>query len=327
MPWAVYESYGDPTVLERQFDSMVRWVESLVARREADGLLGPAMQFGDWLDPDAPGDRPWEAKADAVFLSNAFFSHSARLLADTAATLEMEPDVVGKYRSIAEAVASLTWERWGGHVRETQTGCAVALQFDIVPEPERPEVAATLAKMVRDVDGRVSTGFLGTPLVLPALSSSGYYDEAYAMLHDEFPSWLYQVKMGATTVWEQWDAIRPDGSISRNDVHSFEDEGESQDGNMLSFNHYAYGAVIDSVFGISPASRPTSTNLVIAESSLPLSQLPESAGHTVQSTRRMAGPRSRGTSRAMPGSQSRSTCHSGARECSSLQRVPSRRFA
>ena len=92
VPWAVYESYGDPTVLERQFDSMVRWVESLVARREADGLLGPAMQFGDWLDPDAPGDRPWEAKADAVFLSNAFFSHSAHLLADAASILGMGRD-------------------------------------------------------------------------------------------------------------------------------------------------------------------------------------------------------------------------------------------
>ena len=142
VPWAVYESYGDPTVLERQFDSMVRWVDSLLARREPDGLLGPAMQFGDWLDPDAPIDRPWEAKADSVFLSNAFFSHSARLLADAASTLEKAPETVEKYRAIAEDVASLTWERWGRHVLETQTGCAVALQFDIVPESERAEVAA-----------------------------------------------------------------------------------------------------------------------------------------------------------------------------------------
>ena len=124
VPWAVYESYGDPTVLERQFDSMVRWVDSLVARREADGLLGPAMQFGDWLDPDAPMDRPWEAKADSVFLSNAFFSHSARLLADAAATLDKAPDVVEKYRAIAEEVASLTWERWGGpRTRDSDRMC------------------------------------------------------------------------------------------------------------------------------------------------------------------------------------------------------------
>ena len=112
--------------------------------------------------------------------------------------------------------------------------------------------------MVRDVDGRVSTGFLGTPLVLPALSSSGYYDEAYAMLlRNEFPSWLYQVEMGATTVWERWDAIRPDGSIHPGTMSTpFEDEGESEEGNMLSFNHYAYGAVIDWVYrnlaGIAP---------------------------------------------------------------------------
>ncbi len=258
VPWAVFESYGDPAVLERQYDSMVRWVDSLVTRREADGLLGPAMQFGDWLDPDAPMDRPWEAKADSVFLSNAFFSHSARLLADAASTLEKAPETVEKYREIADEVASLTWERWGAHVRETQTGCAVALQFDIVPESERAGVAATLARMVGEVGGRVSTGFLGTPLVLPALSSAGFYDEAYAMLlRNEFPSWLYQVEMGATTVWERWDAIRPDGSIHPGTMSTpFEEEGESEEGNMLSFNHYAYGAVIDWVYrnlaGIAP---------------------------------------------------------------------------
>lgn len=257
VPWAVYESYGDPTVLERQFDSMARWVDSLVTRREPDGLLGPAMQFGDWLDPDAPMDRPWEAKADSVFLSNAFFSHSARLLADAATTLGKAPEMADQYHRIADEVASLTWERWGDHIRETQTGCAVALQFDIVPEVDRSEVAATLARMVRKVGGRVSTGFLGTPLVLPALSFSGYFDEAYSMLlRKDFPSWLYQVEMGATTVWERWDAIRPDGSIHPGTMSTPFEEGESEEGNMLSFNHYAYGAVIDWVYrhlaGIAP---------------------------------------------------------------------------
>ena len=156
-------------------------------------------------------------------------------------------------------------------MRETQTGCAVALQFKIVPGSERPEIAATLARMVRNVDGRVSTGFLGTPLVLPALSSSGYFDEAYAMLlRTEYPSWLYQVEMGATTVWERWDAIRPDGSIHPGTMATpFGDEGETEEGNMLSFNHYAYGAVIDWVYrhlaGIAPdMGQPGYRRIVLA---------------------------------------------------------------
>ena len=155
-------------------------------------------------------------------------------------------------------------------MRETQTGCAVALQFDIVPESERLEVAANLARMVREVGGRVSTGFLGTPLVLPALSSSGFYDEAYAMLlRNEFPSWLYQVEMGATTVWERWDAIRPDGSIHPGTMSTpFEEDGESEEGNMLSFNHYAYGAVIDWVYRHLAGIAPDWANRAIAESSL-----------------------------------------------------------
>lgn len=95
--------------------------------------------------------------------------------------------------------------------------------------------------------GRVATGFLGTPLVLPALAATGNFDSAYRMLlHSEAPSWLYQVAQGATTVWERWDAIRPDGSIHPGTMAS--PTGDGEDGHMLSFNHYAYGAVIDWVY-------------------------------------------------------------------------------
>ncbi len=256
VPWAVYESYGDLSVLRRQFTSMKAWVDSLAARAEADGLLGSSMQFGDWLDPDAPAERPWEAKTDSDFLANAFFAHSSRLLAE-AASLVGEPDTVSKYSALAAEVASATWSRWADHASTTQTGCAVALEFHIVPESEREKLAATLAQLVREADGRIATGFLGTPLVLPALTGAGFFDEAYSMLlrHDA-PSWLYQVDQGATTVWERWDAIRPDGSIHPGTMAPPPDMAEGGEGHMLSFNHYAYGAMIDWVYrnvaGIAP---------------------------------------------------------------------------
>jgi len=166
-----------------------------------------------------------------------------------------------EYRALAERVADATWARWGSYAVTTQTGSAVALQFQIVPESQRSAVGGALANLVRSAGGRVATGFLGTPLVLPALAAAGYFDEAYLMLfRREVPSWLYQVDQGATTIWERWDAIRPDGSIHPGTMTSpVEVPGANSDGHMLSFNHYAYGAVIDWVYryvaGIAPDRR------------------------------------------------------------------------
>jgi alpha-L-rhamnosidase len=256
VPWAVYESYGDPEILRRQFPSMLRWVESLERRRGADGLLVPSWQFGDWLDPDAPPDRPWEAKCDPDFIANAFFSWSARLLSEAADVIG-EPAAHAAFGALAERIAALTWERWAVDAVKTQTGCAIALELRIAPDKDRDAVGAALADLVDSAQGRVATGFLGTPLVLPALASVGRYDSAYMMLlRAEAPSWLYQIAQGATTVWERWDAILPDGSIHPGTMTS-PDGGE--DGHMLSFNHYAYGAVIDWVYrhvaGIAPDRR------------------------------------------------------------------------
>ena len=270
VPWSVYESYGDAEVLRRQLDSMERWVRSLERRREDDGLLGPGMQFGDWLDPDAPPDQPWLAKTDSQFLANAFFAQSARLLA-AAATVLGRRDLAARNTAVAEEIAALTWGRWRDHARSTQAGCAVAIQFAIAPPEERQELGDALARLVQDGDGRVATGFLGTPLVLPALASVGRFDEAYQMLlRRASPSWLYQVAQGATTVWERWDAILPDGSIHSGRMAAPPGMPESAvDDIMLSFNHYAYGAVIDWVnrwvAGISPdASRPGYRHVVFA---------------------------------------------------------------
>ncbi len=258
VPWAVYESYGDRTILRDQLDSMRRWIGSLVARAGADGLLGPSAQFGDWLDPDAPAERPWQAKTSSDFLANAYFAWSARLAGDAAALLG-DAGWAAECHAIADRVGRLTWTRWGEHAITTQTGCAVALQFGLVPESERAAVGEALARLVRQVDGRVATGFLGTPLILPALAAAGRIDEAYLMLlRREMPSWLYQVEQGATTIWERWDAILPDGSIHSGAMSTPPDmpAPEGREPHMLSFNHYAYGAVIDWVYrhvaGVAP---------------------------------------------------------------------------
>ncbi|WP_210480176.1 alpha-L-rhamnosidase [Naasia sp. SYSU D00948] len=239
VPWSVYESFGSTEVLSRQLQSMRRWVDYLSGRAGLGGLLPTEFQFGDWLDPDAPGAEPWKAKVSSDFVANAFYAHSARLLA-RAEHLVGDPANAERYGRLAHEVGAATWAKWGDHAIDTQTGCAIAIEFRIAPDEDRDAIARSLADQVRAENGRISTGFLGTPLVLHALANTGHVEEAYLMLlrHDA-PSWLYQVDMGATTVWERWDALRPDGSIHPGDMDT--EEG----GHMLSFNHYAYGAVVD----------------------------------------------------------------------------------
>ena len=246
VPFAVYEAFGSDEVLRQTLDSMRRWVAHL-RRRAGAGVVLPTepFQYGDWLDPDATADRPWQAKVSSDFVANAFYVRSARLLA-RAERLVGSVEQAADLDALASRVAALTWERWGEEAVTTQTGAALALEFEIAPPPVRADVARGLAENVRSERGRIATGFLGTPLVLFALSRNGYLDEAYLMLlRREAPSWLYQVDQGATTVWERWDAINPDGSIHSGAMDAGEADGE---GSMLSFNHYAYGAMIDWVY-------------------------------------------------------------------------------
>ncbi|MDP9028052.1 MAG: glycoside hydrolase family 78 protein, partial [Actinomycetota bacterium] len=244
VPLAVYRSSGSDEVLVQQLDSMRRWVGHL-RRRAGEGVVLPhePFQYGDWLDPDAPGDQPWKAKVDSDFVANAFYVHSTRLLA-RAERVVGDAGNAADYEALADVVATATWTTWGERAVTTQTGAALALEFDLAPAGERDAIGEALAANVRAANGRISTGFLGTPLVLDALTHSGHLAEAYLMvLCREAPSWLYQVDRGATTVWERWDAIRLDGSIHDGFMDT-EREGDS----MLSFNHYAYGAMIDWVY-------------------------------------------------------------------------------
>jgi len=249
VPWTLYQAYADPEVLRRQYPSMKAWVHWCASRRDDDGTWSGDWHFGDWLDPGAPPDEPEKATTSSDFIATAYLSYSAGIVSRTAALLDDDKDAA-VYAELCQQTATVAWRKWGDHAVTTQAGCAIALQLGIAPPDERQRIADALAALVRAASGRISTGFLGTPLVLPALTAGGHVEEAYqVLLNTDCPGWLYQVLHGATTTWERWDAIRPDGSIHPGDMAT----GEA---GMLSFNHYAYGAVVDwlyrSVAGLAP---------------------------------------------------------------------------
>jgi alpha-L-rhamnosidase len=233
VPWQVASRSGDLEVLRAALPSMRAWVD-WVAGCLVDDIWATDKQLGDWLDPDAPPGQAWNAKADRKLVANAVYVKSIRLLVQA---LEVLGEPTDGYRELCERVAGAAWECWGDEARTTQAGAALFLRSGIVPAPQRPVYGAALAGLVEANGGRIGTGFLGTPEVLYALSDTGQLDAAYRLLMcDECPSWLYQVAQGATTMWERWDGIRPDGSLNTG-------QGSENDPGMLSFNHYAYGAV------------------------------------------------------------------------------------
>ncbi|WP_286259040.1 alpha-L-rhamnosidase [Streptomyces graminofaciens] len=232
VPTALFDAYGRRSLLRRHYAAMRAWVEFTAGRLDKDGTWSGNAQLGDWLDPAAPPEHPERATTDSAYVATVFVANSARLLADAARELGHVEDA-DRYAALHRRTAEAAWRKWASHARTTQTGCALALQFGIAPTAERAAVSEDLAALVRANGGRIATGFLGTPFVLPALSDTGHVAEAYQLLlNTECPGWLYQVARGATTMWERWDAIRPDGTIDTEKA-----------GTMLSFNHYAYGAV------------------------------------------------------------------------------------
>jgi len=267
VPWSIYESYGSTDILKQQLRSMRRWADALDNRRKGAKFLPTEFQFGDWCDPDAPEDQPWKSKVSADFVANSFFVHTADLVAATEQVVG-SPEGVAKYSAMADALRRDIWQVMGEEAKTTTAGCAIALEFNIVPDSERAAVAAILAEKVIADEGRITTGFLGTPLILHALSKSGHFDATYTMLmRRKIRSWLYQVDAGATTIWERWEAIREDGSIHRGEMATASEHQE--DASMISFNHYAYGAVIDWVYrnvaGIAPvASQPGYREILFA---------------------------------------------------------------
>lgn len=248
LPWTLYDRFGDLGVLRAQFDSARRWVDLLERLSGPSRLWNTGFQLGDWLDPAAPPEDPADARTDRYLVATAYFAKSARTVARMAEALGLEPEQV-HYDTLAdEIVAAFTSEyvhEDGTMTSDAQTAYALALQFDLITDAAKRDAAASrLAQLVHEAGNRIATGFVGTPLVSDALSANGHVSTAYDLiLERECPSWLYQVEQGATTVWERWDSLLPDGTVNP--------------GQMTSFNHYALGAVADwmhrVIAGLAPA--------------------------------------------------------------------------
>lgn len=249
VPWVLYQRYGDTGVLRQQYPSMTAWADRVWELSGDDHLWTGSSQFGDWLDPSAPPDDPARAKVAADMVASVYAARSNDIVGHTAALFGDET-AAEVYRDRAESIGAAILERWTdgeGRLREeSQTGYAMLIAFHILDNEAHIRTAGEqLATLVADGGYRIGTGFVGTPIILHALRTSGQIETAIRLLlQTECPSWLYPVTMGATTVWERWDSMLPDGSINP--------------GEMTSFNHYALGAVADwmhrSLAGLAPAA-------------------------------------------------------------------------
>ena len=248
LPSLLRNRFDDRDVLARQFPSMKAWTDLILGRAGARHLWEGGFQFGDWVDPDSPPDNPAKAKTDSDIAASAFLYHSCNLVARAATELG-HPEEAEYYATQAELVGAAWLAEYvtpaGRLMSDSQTAYAMALVFGLVGGDLKQIMGDRLAVLVRRDGYRISTGFIGTPLVCDALSMTGHHAEAgRLLLQTECPSWLYPVTMGATTIWERWDALLPDGSINP--------------GEMTSFNHYALGSVADwlhrVVGGLAPAA-------------------------------------------------------------------------
>jgi alpha-L-rhamnosidase len=239
VPWTAYLAYGDTGVLVRQYASMHAWVEYMRAQAGERLLWTSGFHFGDWLAfqtvrADYPG-----ATTDKDLIATAYFAHSTDLLARAAEVLG-KGEEARSYRALFERIRAAFQREYltgtGRMTSNTQTAYVLALDFNLVPDSLRANAAGRLSADVRRM-GHLTTGFLGTPALTRMLSENGYLEDAYKLLLNErYPSWLYEVKQGATTVWERWDGQKPDSTF--------------QEPSMNSFNHYAYGAIGDWMYRV-----------------------------------------------------------------------------
>ena len=240
IPWNMYLVYGDKHILEQQYSSMKAYVESIrkIAR---DDLWNSGFHFGDWLfyRPDDDNDGR-AAVTDKYLIAQCFYAHSTELLIKAAEVLGKKDDVAF-YSLLLEKIRDAFVNEYmtpnGRLVSGTQTAYVLALNFDMLPEALRKQAAERLAENVKSYGIHLTTGFLGTPYLCHVLTRFGYTDIAYQLLLQKtYPSWLYPVTMGATTIWERWDGQKPDSTFQTPDMNSF--------------NHYAYGAIGDWMYRV-----------------------------------------------------------------------------
>ena len=260
VPWAQYWKSGDKKLIERQYRSIKkllhaeRFWASFLSFGKQRYIWKMPFQFGDWL---SPGESAKEWKRKAPWIATAYFYNTAHIAAELAETLRKEKEAKHFHalmEKIEDAYRSAFTDGSGRLNEEFQSGYICPIHFGMLTEGERNTMGERLAKLCADNEYKIATGFLGTPYLLFALSDTGHEDAAYRMLlNEECPGWLYAVDRGATTIWERWDALLPDGTVNLSNDQAgganassadFDPEDQSAP-SMTSFNHYAYGAVGD----------------------------------------------------------------------------------
>ena len=252
-PWQMYLTYGDISLLAEQYGSMKRWVDWMHRAGPEEYLWLGSEQYGDWLALDAE-EGSYVGATDKDLVASAYYAYSTQLLIKAGKVLGLPME---KYALLYDRIVDAFQQRFmpgGVLISDTQTAHVLAIHFQLTPDREK--TAGRLVELLRENGYRLKTGFVGTPYLLHALSSTGHADVAYSLLlQQEYPSWLYSVNKGATTIWEHWDGIKPDGSMWST--------------NMNSFNHYAYGAVADWMYGAmagiqTDESRPGFSHVIFA---------------------------------------------------------------
>ena len=257
VPWELWLAYGNKDILEVSYPVMTRWIGYIQSVSKEPFLWIGSAQFGDWLALDTDEDV-YVGATQTDFIASLFFAHTLFLTVKTGKVLGED---VLYYEMLYQRVRNAFRKAFlqdgmpvlypNGDCKDrsqesryqrtvkavTQTSLALLLHFELCENHEKEKIAKKLVELIRENGNRLTTGFVGTPYLLHALSANGYVDVAYdLLLQENYPSWLYSVNHGATTMWEHWDGIKEDGSFWATDMNSF--------------NHYAYGAVYDWIFGV-----------------------------------------------------------------------------
>lgn len=248
VPWKLYEVYGDISFLKDNFSAMKKFISAREKTYE-NGLIARGFEWGDWLalDQERMSSDTLMGRTDIYFISNVFQVQSLKIVSEAAEILGEKADgklYRDKYEEQLARVRAEYFTAGGRLCLDTATAQALSLYFNIVPERHRVKLAAALNENVIKHGYGAVTGFVGTPYLLFALADNGYMRTAQRVLmNNGYPGWLYEVDMGATTVWERWNSLMPDGT-------------PNPDG-MNSYNHYAYGSVLEFVVKRISGLQPT----------------------------------------------------------------------
>ena len=249
IPWRLYQFYGDKAMLEEQYPVMKAWVDYEYERtkeNEIPYLWQNDRQLGDWLALDNGNINNPIGKTDSGFIASVYHYWSTKMVKEAAESLGLEESKVyaEREKEIRNAILNYYFPDKKFCLEYTQTACALLLYLKLYPEGEREVITAKLAELLKKNNGHLNTGFVGTPILCMALSENGQNQLAYdLLLNEDYPGWLHEVNLGATTVWERWNSLEEDGRISGT--------------GMNSLNHYAYGSIAEWIYrymcGLNPS--------------------------------------------------------------------------